>query len=110
MEVLGPGTESELQLQPMSCGNARSFNAMCPTKDRTHASAATQASAVGFLTHCATTGTPMLLTYRCCTKCFACICPKIFHKVGSILIFTLRMRKLRLRREKYLTYYVAQKS
>ena len=39
-------------------GNTGSFNLLCPAGDWTHASAATQATAVGFLTHCAIVGTP----------------------------------------------------
>jgi len=51
MEVTRPGTESEPQLQPIhSCGNAGS----CTEPG----SPMTQATAVGFLTHCATAGTP----------------------------------------------------
>ena len=52
MEVLGPGIESQPQLQPMH------FNALYQARDKTCTSTATQATAVGFLTHCTTAGTP----------------------------------------------------
>ena len=51
-----------------SCSNARSFNPLCWAGDGTHASAATQAAAVRFLTQCATMGTTRVLylnTSRC---------------------------------------------
>ena len=41
-----------------SCGNAKSFNSLHQTGDQTPTSTATRATAVGFLTHCATSGTP----------------------------------------------------
>ena len=41
-----------------SCGNAGSFNLLHRAEDGTHASAATRASAVRFITRCATAGTP----------------------------------------------------
>ena len=40
-------------------GNTGSFNPPHQARDRTHASAVTQAAAVRFLTHCNTTGTPV---------------------------------------------------
>ena len=43
-----------------SGSNTRSFNPLHWAKDWTHTSAATQATAVGFLTHCAMAGTPEL--------------------------------------------------
>ena len=46
-----------------SSGNTESFNPLCWAKDRTHTSVATQAAAVGFLTHCASAGTPHMLYY-----------------------------------------------
>ena len=51
MEVPRPGIESELQLG--------SFNPLHWAGDQTHTLAATQATAVGFLIHCATVGTPV---------------------------------------------------
>ena len=39
-------------------GNATSFNPLLPAGDKPHPSAATQTTAGGFLTHCATAGTP----------------------------------------------------
>ena len=41
-----------------SHSNTRSFNPLHQARDRTHASAVTQATAVRFLTQCATVGTP----------------------------------------------------
>ena len=40
--------------------SVRSFNPLCLAQDRTCASAVTKATAVRFLTHCATAGTPTL--------------------------------------------------
>ena len=53
MEVPVPGTNPSC-----SCGNTGSFNPLCQAGDQTHTSLVTQAIAVGFLTHCATAGTP----------------------------------------------------
>ena len=62
MEVPGPETESELQLQSnlhCRCGNAGFFDPMLQAEDQIHASSAeTQAAAVIFLAHCTTAGTP----------------------------------------------------
>ena len=44
-----------------SCYNAGSFNPLHQAGDRTHTSTAIWAAAVGFLTHCATVGTPLLI-------------------------------------------------
>ena len=55
MDVPGPGIESDLH---HNCGNTRSFNPLHWVGDQTLTSAATWAAAVGFLTHCTTTGTP----------------------------------------------------
>ena len=41
-----------------SCSNDRSFNPLCQAADKTHASAVAQATAVEFLMHCVTAGTP----------------------------------------------------
>ena len=41
-----------------SCCNTGSFNPLHQARDQTCASIVTQASAVGFLTHCTTVGTP----------------------------------------------------
>ena len=41
-----------------SCSNARSFNLLCWAGNQTHTSVATIATAVEFLTHCPTVGTP----------------------------------------------------
>ena len=41
-----------------SCSNARSFNPSCWSRDQTHASGATQAAAIRFLTQHTTAGTP----------------------------------------------------
>ena len=46
-----------------SCGNARSFNPLCQAKDQTCASTATQVTALGFLMHCTTAGTPFFSFY-----------------------------------------------
>ena len=55
MEVSGPGIELSCRCNLChSYNNARSFNLLCWTRDRTLTSAATQATAVGFLSHCAT--------------------------------------------------------
>ena len=43
-----------------SWGNARSFNPLCWAGHWGHASAVTQATAVGFLTHCATVTAPQI--------------------------------------------------
>ena len=55
-----PETQSKTQLwQP------RVFNPLHQARDQTHASAATQAPAVGFLTYCAMAETPILfITYK----------------------------------------------
>ena len=53
MAVPGPGIESEPQL--------RSFNPLHQTENRTCASAEIPDAAGGFLTHCATAGTPTVL-------------------------------------------------
>ena len=64
MDVLEPGIESEMQLPPScSCGNAGSFDPLRQAGDGTHASGVTGATAVGFLTHCTTVGTPCLSFY-----------------------------------------------
>ena len=47
-------------MEVLGCGSAGSFNLMCWARDWTHTSASTWAAAVGFLTHCATGGTPTL--------------------------------------------------
>ena len=41
-----------------SCGTSGSLNPLCSARDGTHTFAVTQATALGFLTHCATTGSP----------------------------------------------------
>ena len=56
MDVPRPGTESKLQLPLHS--HAGFFNPLHRDRDRTHTSAATRATAVWCLTHCATAGTP----------------------------------------------------
>ena len=60
MEVLGPGIESEPQLrltwQLCQCGTL--LNLPHQAGDPTCTSAATRATAVRFLTHCTTAGTP----------------------------------------------------
>ena len=50
MEVPRPGTKSELQL-------------LCQVGYGTHASSATQAAEVRFLTYCATAGIPFFLSF-----------------------------------------------
>ena len=51
MDIPRPGIESKLQLQPRrSCGNAGSFNPLCPAGDQTCTSAATWTVRVRFLT------------------------------------------------------------
>ena len=52
VEVPGPGIESEPQMQLRQC------RILHWARDPTLTSAATRAAAVGFLTHCATEGTP----------------------------------------------------
>ena len=47
-----------------NCINATSFNPLCQAGDRTHASTATWAAAVGFVTHCATVGTSSVLVTK----------------------------------------------
>ena len=47
--------------QSCSCSNARCFNPLHWARNQTCTSAATQAIAVGFLTHCTTAGTPTYL-------------------------------------------------
>ena len=65
MEVSRPGTESELELQPtLQVQQQWTFNPLLGTGDWTQASATTQATAVGFLTHCATVGTPTFILSR----------------------------------------------
>ena len=56
------GAESKLQLwlMPQLQQNTGSFNPRHQAGDRTCTSAATGATAVGFFTHCATVGTPIL--------------------------------------------------
>ena len=44
-----------------SCSNARSFNQLYQARDRTCASAETQAAAVGFLTHCTMAASSLFL-------------------------------------------------
>ena len=46
----------------LGSSSVRNFNPKCQAGNRTHTSAATQATAVGVLTHCAAAGTPFLLT------------------------------------------------
>ena len=59
MEVPRPGTDCKQQLQPMLLlGKAGSFKPLGPAGNQIHTSAATGATAVGFLMHCATAGTP----------------------------------------------------
>ena len=50
-----------------SCGNARSFNPLCRTRNWTCAFTVNQAAAVGFLTHCTTVGTPDVGYFHTCT-------------------------------------------
>ena len=57
MEGPRPGIESEPQLQHQI------FKPLHQAGDGAHASAATQATAVGFLTHCATAGTPITVYF-----------------------------------------------
>ena len=60
MEVPGTGTESELQRNlHHSYGNV-SFNTLHQAGDPTCASAVNQVTAMRFLTHCATVGTPQM--------------------------------------------------
>ena len=46
-----------------SCSNTRSFNPLYQVGAQTHTSTATQTAAVGFLTQCATIGTPILIDF-----------------------------------------------
>ena len=57
MEVPGPGTESEPQLQQRQI-----LNPLLKAGDQTHTSAATRATVVGFLTHGTTSETPSINT------------------------------------------------
>ena len=54
VEISRPGIESEPQLLGF-------FNPLHWARDGTHNSVATHPTAVAFLTHCATAGTPMVL-------------------------------------------------
>ena len=69
MEVLGQGLNlSHSCYLHCSYSNARSFNPLCQARNGTHTSATTQATAVGFLTHCTTPRTPEL--FDTMFKCF----------------------------------------
>ena len=58
MEVPGPRTGSELQLQPMPhLWQSWALNPLHQARDRTHVSRMTQADAFQFLTQSATVGT-----------------------------------------------------
>ena len=62
-KFLRPRIESKLQLQQRQI-----FNPLHQAGDQTCTSTATQATqAVGFLTHCATAGTPIILFLKCLT-------------------------------------------
>ena len=64
MEVPRPGVESELQVWPtLQLQQPRSFNPLHWAWDWTCTSAVTQATAVRFLTHCTTAGTPWESSY-----------------------------------------------
>ena len=60
MKVSGPGIESKLKLCH-SCSNARSFFPLQGAGDQTLVSSVTQATAVRFVTRCATAGTPSFI-------------------------------------------------
>ena len=65
MEVPEPGTESEMQLQPTpQLWQCQILNPLYRTGDQTLASAATLATAVGFLTHRTMAGTPPSYTFE----------------------------------------------
>ena len=57
-ETTRPGAESDMSY---SCGNTGPFILLHWAGNLTHISAATQATAVGFLTHYTIAGTPMFL-------------------------------------------------
>ena len=60
----GSSQEQGLNLShSFSCGNAESFNPLRRAKDRTCTSTATQATAVGFLIHCARAETPKKVVF-----------------------------------------------
>ena len=62
MEIPGQGLNLSCSFNlHHSYSDTRSFNPLCMGGDQTHASAATWATAVRFLTHCTTEGTPRLL-------------------------------------------------
>ena len=62
-QVPGPGIEYELQLQLM-LQQCQILNQLCWAGDQTCISAATTATAVGFITHGTTVGTPALPFFR----------------------------------------------
>ena len=65
MEVPRLGIESELQLPPIAqLQQCWIFDPLCRTGDQTRASAVTQATAVRFLTHCATEGAPCFTLFH----------------------------------------------
>ena len=75
MKVPGPGIESKQQLRPMpQVQQCQILHLLCWAGDPTSTSIATRATAVLFLTHCATAGTPHPIDfyYR-------------YHKEGNIL-------------------------
>ena len=72
MKVPGPGIESELQLQLMPKPR-QSFNPPNRAKDKTDASVVTQATGVGFLTHCPIVGTPCVCV---CVCVYVCVCTR----------------------------------
>ena len=59
MEVPGLGIESKPQLQ-----QCQILNPLCRAGDQTCATTATQATAVRFVTHCATAGTPIMTIFK----------------------------------------------
>ena len=87
MEGLEPEIESEPHLWPF--GNAGSFNSLCWARDWTHASIATQATAVRFLTHYATVGTPVWVFNLPSRHLFSICFIYLFHLTIFLLIFGL---------------------
>ena len=63
MEVPRPETESKPQLWPMYLWQCQLTNPLQWARDRTLTSAATWTTAVGFLTHCTTAGTPIFRVF-----------------------------------------------
>ena len=62
-----------------TCSNTGSFNLLCQARDPTWTSAVTWATVVEFLTHCATTGIPLLSLFWKCFHLLLAYWMFIFH-------------------------------